>query len=164
MLRVGFCLITVLMCLNVFGDDAKPAAQSAPVTPPQSTPVRPPLGGPRAGGDPTRKNCSACRTITAACQKAGFSFGKAKTGEGLWVDCMSPIMSGKPSKSKKPVPKIDKNVLNACHACNPSFALSSGGGRNGTGGRLIPPRPVKPAAQTAPAAPVAPAPPPTPGQ
>src|SRR5437899_6058377 len=35
-----------------------------------------------------------CRQILAACQEAGFTQGGARTGDGIQVDCVRPIMQG----------------------------------------------------------------------
>ena len=64
-----------------------------------------------------------CKEIKAACQKAGFVYGEAKEGYGLWVDCIDPIMRGtaQPSKAKKPLPAVSADVITACKAKHPNF-------------------------------------------
>jgi CubicO group peptidase (beta-lactamase class C family) len=64
-----------------------------------------------------------CDRITAACQQAGFAYGRQKSGLGLEVDCISPIMEGwaPPPQARRPLPQIDLQVVTACKASNPSF-------------------------------------------
>lgn len=64
-----------------------------------------------------------CKQIKDACEKAGFVKGKAKEGTGLWVDCINPIMQGKPqpAKAKITLPTIDASVVSACKAKHPKF-------------------------------------------
>ncbi len=64
-----------------------------------------------------------CEQITAACKKAGFVQGGARTGNGLLIDCVNPIMQGKaqPGKASKPLPQIDPQLVESCKASNPGF-------------------------------------------
>jgi len=64
-----------------------------------------------------------CRQIAAACRQAGFVLGGVKTGEGLQVDCIRPIMLGtdQPRRAAKPLPPIDPQLVAACKAVNPNF-------------------------------------------
>jgi beta-lactamase class C len=64
-----------------------------------------------------------CDQITAACEQAGFAYGRQKSGSGLEVDCMGPIMEGtsQPPQASRPLPQIDQQVVTACKASNPSF-------------------------------------------
>jgi len=64
-----------------------------------------------------------CEQIRAACQNAGFVLGGAKTGAGLQLDCIDPIMRGtaQPRTASKPLPQIDPQVVAACKAKSPSF-------------------------------------------
>ena len=49
----------------------------------------------------------ACAEIRAACKQAGFERGRAKTGEGIFVDCIAPIMrrAPQPRRASKPLPQ-----------------------------------------------------------
>ena len=51
----------------------------------------------------------ACAEIRVACEQAGFVRGRAKTGEGIFVDCIAPIMRGtpQPPRASKPLPQIN---------------------------------------------------------
>jgi arylsulfatase A-like enzyme len=62
-----------------------------------------------------------CAQITAACQQAGFTRGAAAEGSGLLVDCVAPIVrgTGPRSKTSKPLPQIDPQVVAACKERNP---------------------------------------------
>jgi len=64
-----------------------------------------------------------CKEIKEACQKAGFVYGEAKLGYGLWVDCIDPIMRGvaQPSTAKKPLPAVSADLIKACKAKHPEF-------------------------------------------
>ena len=64
-----------------------------------------------------------CGQIVAACQQAGFTQGGARTGDGIQVDCVRPIMQGteQPRRATKPLPQIDPELVAACKARNPNF-------------------------------------------
>jgi hypothetical protein len=67
-------------------------AQAAPAQA-QTAPV-PPTQPPSAQSAPNR--VGPCAQITAACKQAGFVPNGAKTGVGIVVDCVRPIMVGTP--------------------------------------------------------------------
>ena len=64
-----------------------------------------------------------CQQIRAACRSAGFAPGAAKSGTGLAIDCVNPIMQGKAQRPKasKPLPAVDPQIVAACKTANPSF-------------------------------------------
>jgi beta-lactamase class C len=64
-----------------------------------------------------------CDRITVACEQGGFAYGRQKSGIGLEVDCIRPIMEGtsQPPQASRPLPQIDPQVVTACKASNPSF-------------------------------------------
>jgi len=64
-----------------------------------------------------------CAEIFATCQQAGFVRGGARSGDGLQVDCVRPIMQGTPQRPRasKPLPQIDPQLVSACKASNPNF-------------------------------------------
>jgi N-acetylglucosamine-6-sulfatase len=64
-----------------------------------------------------------CEQITAACRNEGFVQGGEKGGNGLWVDCVAPIMQGvaQPHKASRPLPQVDPQIVEACKARNPNF-------------------------------------------
>jgi len=64
-----------------------------------------------------------CDQIAAACEQAGFAYGQQKSGRGLEVDCIWPIMQGapQPPQAGRPLPHIDPQVVTACKASNPNF-------------------------------------------
>src|SRR5262249_12036879 len=55
----------------------------------------------------------ACIEIMASCEQAGFVRGDAKAGDGLFIDCVIPIVRGKPQRPRasKPLPKTDPNLV-----------------------------------------------------
>ena len=62
-----------------------------------------------------------CEQIAAACQAAGFTQGGARTGTGLQLDCIVPIMQGapQPRRASKPLPQVDPQLVAACRSSNP---------------------------------------------
>lgn len=64
-----------------------------------------------------------CGQITAACKSAGFIQGDYKSGKGLWLDCIDPIVRGvaQPSTSKIPLPSVSPATLAACKKKNPKY-------------------------------------------
>jgi len=66
-----------------------------------------------------------CAQITAACTQAGFVPNGAKTGVGIAVDCIRPIMFGTPQRQRatKPLPPLDPHVVSACKERNPNFGM-----------------------------------------
>ena len=71
-----------------------------------------------------------CKQIVIACEKAGFVYGEAKKGYGLWLDCVDPIMQGKTTVpgATKALPTVDPKLVSECKAKNPKF----GSGQVGT--------------------------------
>jgi hypothetical protein len=69
-----------------------------------------------------------CAKITAACRQAGFVPNGAKTGVGIAVDCIRPIMAGTPQRTQatKPLPPFDPQVVAACKQRNPNFGMDGG--------------------------------------
>jgi hypothetical protein len=65
----------------------------------------------------------ACAEIRAACEQAGFVQGGARTGDGLFVDCIAPIIrqTPQPPRASRPLPKIDLQLVADCKAQNPNF-------------------------------------------
>jgi len=73
----------------------------------------------------------ACQQICSACEGAGFIVGEAKIGDGFWVDCVHPIMTGgaEPAKAVKaghPLPAAPSggwaSVAAQCQGTNPGWA------------------------------------------
>lgn len=71
-----------------------------------------------------------CKEIATACRNAGFIKGDWKKGDGLWRDCVDPIMQGKASApgATKPLPQVDAGLISACKAKHPKY----GGGKVGS--------------------------------
>jgi hypothetical protein len=69
-----------------------------------------------------------CAKITAACTQAGFVPNGAKTGIGIQVDCIRPIMASTPQRAQaaKPLPQVDPQVVQACRVRNPDFGMDGG--------------------------------------
>jgi hypothetical protein len=71
-----------------------------------------------------------CKTVEQACKNAGFIQGDWKKGDGLWRDCVDPIMQGQTNVpgATKPLPTVDAKAVAACKAEHPKF----GGGKVGS--------------------------------
>jgi len=78
------------------------------------------LAGPLYAQSATPKSEGPCDQITAACRAAGYKEGEAKEGEGLWYDCVDPIMKGKKPTGKKQ-PDVSAQVIAACRAKDPTY-------------------------------------------
>jgi len=70
-----------------------------------------------------------CAEIRAACLGAGFVPNGARSGRGIAVDCVQPIMAGTPQRPRaaRPLPQIDPRIVAACTSSNPSFGRGRGG-------------------------------------
>ena len=71
-----------------------------------------------------------CKAVEQACKNAGFIPGDWKKGDGLWRDCVDPIMQGRTSVpgATKPLPSVDAKAVADCKAQHPKF----GGGKVGS--------------------------------
>jgi len=71
-----------------------------------------------------------CKQVEQACKNAGFIQGDWKKGDGLWRDCVDPIMQGQASVpgATKPLPAVNANAIAECKAQHPKF----GGGKVGS--------------------------------
>ena len=101
-----------------------------------------------------------CEQIKSACKNAGFVLGGANSGNGLMVDCVGPIMQGKPQRRKasKPLPPVDAQIVAACKVQDASFGQPKAMPDAG-----VQPAPPAPSAETnSPAATAASAPSPAP--
>jgi hypothetical protein len=69
-----------------------------------------------------------CAQIRAACTQAGFVPNGAKTGVGIAVDCIQPIMMGTPQRQQatKTLPPLDPQIVSACKVRNPNFGMGGG--------------------------------------
>jgi N-acetylglucosamine-6-sulfatase len=64
-----------------------------------------------------------CGLIRAACERAGFIYGRFKSGLGLELHCIRPIIGGVPqgARAALPLPSVDPAVVAACRASNPNY-------------------------------------------
>jgi hypothetical protein len=71
-----------------------------------------------------------CKAVEQACKNAGFIRGDWKKGDGLWRDCVDPIMQGTMNVpgATKPLPTVDAKAIADCKAEHPKF----GGGKVGS--------------------------------
>jgi len=106
---LGLSAFLTVTALSVAGLVSQSAAQQGlSATPPPASPAQ---QGP-------------CEQIMAACRQAGFVQGGAKTGAGLQVDCVRPVMQGgtfQRPKASKALPEVDPQIVAACKARNPNF-------------------------------------------
>lgn len=70
-----------------------------------------------------------CKQIAEACEKAGFMKGDWKKGDGLWRDCVDPIMQGQTTVpgATKSLPTVDASLVSACKAKHPKFGAGKVG-------------------------------------
>jgi len=117
MKRFRLSAFLTITALSVAGLVSHPAAQQGP--PATQSPQGPSATQPPAS--PIQQG--PCEQIMAACQQAGFVRGGAKTGAGLAVDCVRPIVQGTAQRPKasKALPQVDPQIVAACKASNPSF-------------------------------------------
>ena len=80
--------------------------------------------------DDAGKPHHACKQVADACRKAGFIKGDWKKGDGLWRDCVDPLMQGVTTVpgGTKPLPTVDAGLIAECKAHHPKF----GGGKVGS--------------------------------
>jgi len=62
-----------------------------------------------------------CQQVRQACLGAGFVKGAWKQGNGLWRDCINPVMQGQPNGTSKALPSVGSDVIAACKAKHPKF-------------------------------------------
>jgi len=122
MKRFRLSAFLTITALSVAGLVSHSAAQQGPsATPPPASPAP----GPSATQPPAPPaQQGPCQQIMAACQQAGFVRGGAKTGAGLQVDCVRPIMqvgTFQRPKASKALPQVDQQIVAACKASNPNF-------------------------------------------
>jgi hypothetical protein len=69
---------------------------------------------------PVHAAASACAQIRKACLDAGFVQGGVRSGNGLKIDCVDPILDGKPPArgASLPLPQIDAQLIGACRTEN----------------------------------------------
>ena len=86
-----------------------------------------------------------CEEIKRACLNAGFVQGGVKAGNGLWLDCIDPIMQGTAQRHKasKPLPQVDPKLVTACKAQDPTFGQPKA--PSDTGAQPAPVNPPTPA-------------------
>ena len=72
-----------------------------------------------------------CKKIAAACKTAGFIDGDWKKGDGLWRDCVDPIIQGQTSVpgATKPLPTVDGQIVALCKAKHPKFGAGKVGSK-----------------------------------
>jgi hypothetical protein len=96
--------------------------------------LSPSLAQQTAPAQPAPKGGGSCAQIAAACKQAGFIPQGGKSGVGLAVDCIRPIMAGTPQRKQatKPLPQLDPQVVAACKQQNPNFGTGAAGGQPAT--------------------------------
>jgi hypothetical protein len=115
-------LTVVSLCLTgLLSPSLAQPAQTAPAQG-QTAPAQP------APTQPAPARVGPCAQIMAACKRAGFVRNGAKTGAGIMVDCIRPLMMGTPPQVQgtKPLPQIDPQLIAACKRRNPNFGTPGG--------------------------------------
>jgi N-acetylglucosamine-6-sulfatase len=75
-----------------------------------------------------------CQQIKSACRYAGFVPGGARAGNGIWRDCIDPIMQGAGQRAASlPLPWVSPRLVAACRTADPYFGQPrwTRGPRNG---------------------------------
>jgi hypothetical protein len=115
---------------------------------PEPGPGPGPQPGPGPGFRPGGGGGGPCAIIRAACLSAGFVHGGARAGNGLQMDCIWPIIEGRPPPPRTvlPLPRIDPQIVAACRARRGLGAAPAGGpGEPPPPGYGQPPAPGAPA-------------------
>ena len=82
------------------------------------------------GGQHMQAGSDPCKQIVDACSKAGFIPGDWQKGDGLWKDCVNPIMTGVPAQgATKPLPSVDGHLVTECKARHAQFGAGKGGSK-----------------------------------
>jgi len=78
---------------------------------------------PQAESDSRSVLAKPCAEINIACKRAGFTAGTGKAGNGIFADCISPIIEGRPqpNNSVLPLPHIRPEIIAACKQLNPNY-------------------------------------------
>jgi hypothetical protein len=89
------------------------------------------MEAPAMSGKPATKEVTAgpCMQIVTACKNAGFIYGAYKKGDGLYYDCIDPIMQGKTRVpgATKPLPAVDSKLIAECKKKDPAFGTGEVG-------------------------------------
>jgi tRNA A-37 threonylcarbamoyl transferase component Bud32 len=103
---------------------AKPPVIAAALPSPSSPPPAPDQTP--ADKSAAAKSNQPCEKIKKACLDAGFVYGHAHKGDGLFADCVTPIIQGtpQPSDARIPLPPFDAQAAAACKSRNPKFGLA----------------------------------------
>jgi hypothetical protein len=103
-----FLPISTVIACTLFAGSMAPLSADTPAT-----------GTPKPAGSKE----GPCEQIVQACKNAGFIQGDVKEGNGLWVDCVDPIMHGaaQPAKAKIPLPQVSSDTVAACKMKHPNF-------------------------------------------
>lgn len=72
----------------------------------------------------------SCQKIVKECKKLGFVQGDWKTDNGLWKDCVDPVVQGgKPTREGKPIDvPVSASEVQACRAAVKQVQKKSQGG------------------------------------
>ena len=102
---------------------------SAPWGPSNYTPCLWESGSKTVVGAEPNEPPGPCKEIANACRNAGFIKGDWKKGDGLWRDCVDPIMQGKSSApgGTKPLPTVNASLVSACKAKHPKYGAGKVG-------------------------------------
>ncbi len=78
---------------------------------------------PPATATSTPAGARPCGQITKACTDAGFQSRAMNRGNGIFADCVVPIIEGtpQPDGATLPLPQIDPAIVQACKTLNPKY-------------------------------------------
>jgi len=78
-----------------------------------------PTAGPRGGQNHSAMESNpSCQRIISECRRVGFVQGQWKRDNGLWKDCVDPVLKGgTPTQNGKPVEiPVSSSDIEACRA------------------------------------------------
>ena len=78
-------------------------------------------------GDSGSALAKPCAEINVACKRAGFTARTGKAGNGIFADCISPIIEGRPqpNNAAMPLPHIRPEIVAACKQMYPNYGHAS---------------------------------------
>src|SRR5712691_8582438 len=96
---------------------------------------------------PWCRNGKSGGALPSGCETTCLPHNPMECGNGLWVDCINPIMEGRAQRSTatKPLPQVDPHIVAACKASNPRFGQPKAT-QSEAGEQPSPTRPLPPAA------------------
>ena len=118
----GAALLATAVLLTEAGPRTGGSETALPAASAQAQTQAQTLGGRQGGGT------GPCAQLKTVCEQAGFQEGAAGTGNGVWMDCIIPILraSAQRPQASKPLPKADAKIVAACKTIMKNIGPSLG--------------------------------------